>query len=86
MKHFMLVISIDLWVRHYRWSLLDERGSFRSIISDYIIGAAKKKALCNLAGESGIYPKNGVYVGLFPWDSSLWNLIQKPKEFSEIEY
>lgn len=50
-----------------------------------LVVAAKEQVSCDLAGESVILNiKNGVYYGLDPVGSFIWNVIQVPRGFGEI--
>jgi hypothetical protein len=54
-------------------------------ISDGFIVAARDQVSCSLAEESVILNlKSGVYYGLDPVGSFVWNLIQTQRDFREI--
>jgi hypothetical protein len=56
-----------------------------SLSEDFRIVASKEQVSCNLAGEAAILSlKNGVYYGLNPVGSRIWNLIQTPRTFGEL--
>src|SRR5579864_229659 len=56
-------------------------------ISDHsVVVAAKDQVSCDLAGEAAILNiKSGVYYGLDPVGTQIWNLMQEPREVAEIQ-
>jgi hypothetical protein len=61
--------------------------SMSPTISDRsVVVATKDQVSCDLAGEAAILNiKNGVYYGLDPVGARIWNLIQEPRAFAEIQ-
>ena len=56
-----------------------------SLSEESRIVASKEQVSCDLAGEAAILSlKNGVYYGLNPVGSRIWNLIQTPRTFGEL--
>src|SRR6202034_4095732 len=51
-----------------------------------VVVAAKDQVSCDLAGEAAILNiKSGVYYGLDPVGARIWNLMQEPREVTEIQ-
>jgi hypothetical protein len=61
--------------------------NMNSTISDRtVVVAVRDQVSCDLAGEAAILNiKSGVYYGLDPVGARIWNLMQEPREVSEIQ-
>ena len=57
----------------------------RSVSAEVTIVATREQVHCDLAGEAAILSlKNGVYYGLDPVGTRIWNLIQYPRKVCEV--
>src|SRR5262245_33680694 len=57
-----------------------------TLTSESRIVASQEQVSCDLAGEAAILNlKSGVYYGLDPVGSSIWNLVQEPRTFASLQ-
>jgi len=65
--------------------MADTDGCRRTLTSDSRITVAKNQTCCDLEGEMAIVNfDNGVYYGLDPTGTRIWNLLRQPSTIAEL--
>ena len=55
------------------------------LLDETTVVAAREQVSCDFGGEAAILNlKNGIYYGLDPVGTRIWNLIQQPRTFREL--